>query len=125
MEKNKKSVKKEDRLETIRRIDKFLAMLLLLNAADGFLTYLGVQSGYAVEVNALMVSIVTDSLKLCIYKILLPSFLVGLLAFIVRKAKPQSLLRVSKIIQGVVWIYICVLLLHAIWIWCAVYVIYR
>lgn len=111
--------------EMLKQIYKFLIMLLLLNAADGFLTYMGVQSGYAVEANALMIPIVTDPLKLFIYKILIPSLLVGLLAFIAKRAKPDSLLRVKRIIHGVVWVYIGVLFLHAVWIWYAVYLIYQ
>lgn len=115
----------DERWKIINYVDKLLVMLLLLNAADGFLTYIGVRSGYAIEANALMVPVVTDPVKLFLYKILIPSLLVGFLAFIIRKAKDKSIVRVKRLIHMLVWIYVGVLLLHAIWIWYAVYVIYQ
>jgi len=114
-----------ERLSVISRINKFLAMLLLLNAADGFLTYVGVQSGYVIEANAIMVPIVTNPVKLFLYKILLPSALIGILSFIIRKVKDKSLIRIERFIHALVWVYLGVLFLHAIWIWFAVYSIFQ
>ena len=87
-----------ERLNIISRINKLLTMLLLLNAADGFLTYVGVRSGYAIEANAIMVSVVTNPVKLFLYKILLPSALIGVLSFIIKGAKDKSLVRIKRFI---------------------------
>ena len=100
-------------------------MLLLLNDADGFLTYVGVQSGYAIEANVIMVPIVTNPVKLFLYKILLPSALIGMLTFIIPKAKDKSLVRIKRFVNGLVWIYLGVLFLHAIWIWSAAYSVFH
>lgn len=116
---------RDERINIVRRINKLLLILLLLNAADGILTYVGVQSGFAIEANAMMVPIVTNPVKLFLYKIILPSLLIGMLTFIIKKAKDKSLVRIKWFISALVWIYLVVLFLHAIWIWTAVYVIYH
>jgi hypothetical protein len=120
-----KGKENRERVDIINRINKFLAMLILLNAADGFLTYVGVQSGYAIEANAIMVPVVTNPVKLFLFKILLPSVLMGLLSFITQKTKDKSLVRIERFIHALVWIYLGVLFLHAVWIWFAVYSIFR
>lgn len=93
-----KGKENRERVDIINRINKFLAMLILLNAADGFLTYVGVQSGYVIEANAIMVSVVTNPVKLFLFKILLPSVLMGLLSFITQKTKDKSLVRIERFI---------------------------
>lgn len=77
-------------------------MLFFLNAADGILTYLGVQSEYAVEVNAIMVPIVTNPVKLFLYKNFLPSILIGILYFIIKKGKGKSLMLIKRTIHALV-----------------------
>ncbi len=93
-----KGKENRERVDIINRINKFLAMLILLNAADGFLTYVGVQSGYVIEANAIMVSVVTNPVKLFLFKILLSSVLMGLLSFITQKTKDKSLVRIERFI---------------------------
>ena len=120
-----KNENRNEKSDIISRINTLLAMLLLLNAADGFLTYVGVQSGYAIEANVIMVPIVTNPVKLFLYKILLPSALIGMLTFIIPKAKDKSLVRIKRFVNGLVWIYLGVLFLHAIWIWSAAYSVFH
>ena len=71
----------------------------LRKSIKSVLTYVGVQSGYAIETNAIMVSVVTNPVKLFLFKILLSSVLMRLLSFITQKTKDKFLVQIERFIE--------------------------
>jgi hypothetical protein len=100
----------------VKKTNKKLVLILILNITDGLLTYIGVSNNYAVEVNILMASVVTDFGRLLIYKLLLPSALILFVAFIINKYDYSKMTIARLFINLCFGLYICVLMLHIVWI---------
>lgn len=105
----------------LRKANFKLVCILLLNIADGLLTYYGVSKAYAVEVNLLMLPVVSNVRSLLFYKILLPTVLIALVVFIINKYDYSRMFFARLFINICFGIYIAVLLLHFVWIGMLVY----
>jgi hypothetical protein len=90
--------------------------LLLLNAADGFLTYYGTSLGIIKEANPLMQTIIKNPMEFFFVKIVL---LTGVLltAWLTLKRKQQFFSRPTVLVfNTVIFAYTAVFFLHLYWL---------
>lgn len=103
-----------------RKIHQLLGWIIGLNVLDGILTYIGVKKGYGMEVNSLMLPVVTDFFLIIIYKFLLPVLVCLYVALRSRKSKFKELIRTHNVLLIVTFIYIGILFMHAVCIGTAI-----
>ena len=92
-----------------------LSFLYLLNVSDIILTLLLIKSGYFVEANPFMASIIELPLQLTLLKIILPALLLSYIYFRMKKAKKHQLIISNNIINGALFGYGFLNLLHIFW----------
>ncbi|MFL0194660.1 DUF5658 family protein [Clostridium sp. WILCCON 0269] len=93
--------------------NKFI-ILCLLNISDMFFTRMLLNTGYFIEANPLMVSVV-HNLKVGFWiKIVLPTVLLSFLYFRMQKAIEAQLKKSNFIINGIVLMYIAINIFHLI-----------
>ncbi|MDP4095098.1 MAG: DUF5658 family protein [Bacillota bacterium] len=88
--------------------------IIILNAIDGILTYIGVSSGYAVELNRIMIGVVSDFWKLVLVKILTPTVLLILIAYLMNKFSYKKMKLASAFINICFGAYIVVMFIHMV-----------
>ncbi len=98
------------------RINARIFLIILFNLIDGILTYIGVSKNYIVEMNLLMVNVVTDLNKLLLYKLLLPTLALTIIAFLLNKKGDKRMPFARKLVNTCFWIYVFVLATHFLWL---------
>ncbi|MCX7710770.1 MAG: DUF5658 family protein [Clostridia bacterium] len=98
------------------KINKMLRYLIVLNILDGLLTHIGVTTQYVVEVNRLMVDIVSNFQKLMLYKILLPTCALLLVMHIFHRCQYKDMPVARFFVKICFWVYLAILFLHIFWI---------
>lgn len=89
-----------------------LLFILLLNALDGILTYISVTQGYAIELNPIVITFVESIQWIMIVKISIPSLLILVGVFFLRKMKLSKPAFINFIVNFTLFIYLFVLLNH-------------
>ncbi|WP_244499091.1 DUF5658 family protein [Thermoanaerobacter thermohydrosulfuricus] len=90
--------------------------LLLLNAADGFLTYYGTSLGIIREANPLMRTIVNSPVKFFFVKIVLLSAVLLTAWLTLEKKQQPSSMPTILVLNTAVFAYTAVLFLHFYWL---------
>ncbi|MCG0275668.1 MAG: DUF5658 family protein [Thermosediminibacteraceae bacterium] len=95
---------------------KDLKLLILLNAWDGIVSYIGVSTKNIEEWNPFMRNIVSNILLLIVVKIIIPTLIISLIILKIKSGVycPRKVFR--KLIRLTLCLYIAVSLIHALWI---------
>lgn len=105
-----------DSFQLVKGTNIKLLFLLLFNAADGLLTYLGVTRYHTVEMNVIMAGVVSDYGSLTIYKLLLPSYAILLAAYLINRYDYSRMLVARALIDACFIVYSIVMANHAFWL---------
>ena len=89
-----------------------LSLLYLLNVSDIIFTLLLINSGYYIEANPIMATILNQPVKLFLVKILLPALLLCFIYIRMKKAEKHQMIISNTIINGALYIYGLLNLLH-------------
>ena len=89
-----------------------LSLLYLLNVSDIVFTLVLIRSGYYIEANPIMATIIYQPLKLLLFKILLPALLLCFIYIRMKKAIKHQLTISNTIINGALCGYGLLNLLH-------------
>lgn len=89
-----------------------LALLILLNALDGILTYVGIAYGYAIELNPITKSFMHDFGLVLLIKILLPTVLIASAMYYLQKSIIHHVYFIRALINTAVIIYTFLLCNH-------------
>jgi len=99
----------------ILNIKSKLLILYILNVLDIVFTLLLLETGFFQEANPFMLYIINRPTKLLIIKIILPALLLFLMYLRIRNAQKHQLIISNKIINGALFGYGLLNLLHLIW----------
>jgi hypothetical protein len=100
----------------LRKTNKKIFYIFVLNAIDGILTYIGVSNNYTFEANKLMVSVVSNFNKMLLFKIFIPSLMLALVAYAINKNDSVKMPIARFLINISFLVYTLVLFFHFIWI---------
>lgn len=92
-----------------------LSLLYLLNVLDIIFTVMLIKSGYFIEANPFMASIIDLPIQLVLLKIILPALLLSYIYFRMKKAIKHQLIISNTIINGALLGYGFLNLLHLFW----------
>lgn len=93
-----------------------LILLYILNVLDISLTVLLLRTGFFVEANYFMHSIVTSPLRYILIKILLPAILLMFLFIRIKSATQHQLKKSNYCINIIIGVYVFIDLSHVLWL---------
>lgn len=99
-----------------KEIIKELKFLILLNAWDGIISYIGVFSKNIEEWNPLMRDIISNIYSLVAVKLIMPTLLIIVIIFLIKSGVYYPSKTVKKLINTTLYLYITVSFLHVLWI---------
>lgn len=92
-----------------------LSLLYFLNVLDYIFTILLIRTGLFIEANPFMVNIISKPPQAILFKICLPAILLIYIFFRMQKAKKHQLIISNTIINGALFGYGMLNLLHLLW----------
>lgn len=101
---------------SIRNMKYKLTLLYTLNVTDILFTLLLVGTGYYVEANALMATVIQNPTAGIALKVLLPASLILYLYFRMRRATDTQLRRANLFINVITIIYALINVSHLVWV---------
>ena len=105
-----------DKKTFLQFLKRSLIYICFLNILDMILTYIGISSGYAIEINPFMLSFISDLPTLIVLKVLIPICL-SLYLYIRQKNSSLENFKQKRIAIRICLIfYVLVNLNHLIWI---------
>lgn len=93
-----------------------LKLLILLNALDGIISYIGVATKSIEEWNPFMRDIITNIYLLIVVKIMIPTLIITIIISLIRSGGYSLGIVIRKLIKLVLCLYSAVLLIHVCWI---------
>lgn len=99
-----------------KEIVRDLKLLILLNALDGIISYIGVTTKNIEEWNPFMRNIVSDIRLLAAVKIIVPTLIIITIIFSINSGGCSTGKAVKKLIKTALCLYTAVSLIHVFWI---------
>lgn len=99
-----------------KEIVRDLKLLILLNALDGIISYIGVTTKNIEEWNPFMRNIVSDIRLMVAVKIIVPTFLIITIIFSINSGVYSTGKAVKKLTKTALCLYTAVSLIHVFWI---------
>lgn len=115
------TLKIEQKEKALYQINKMIIGIIILNFLDGILTHIGVIKKYTVEINLLMVNIVSDFNKLLLYKLILPTIALVIVYYIFNKHCSRKMPVGEFMVKLCFWTYSIIMAMHIVWIAMVIY----
>jgi len=104
---------KEDFLKYLKRV---LIVICILNFTDMVLTYIGVTTGHAIEINPFMVKYVNNIYSMIVLKVMVPVTVAAYLYYRQLRSEISKFKIKKKLLNICMYAYILININHLIWI---------